>query len=133
MADRVLTFDRLSKRYGDVAALRDLSCTVRSRELFGLVGAVGAGKTTTMRIAMGMLRADAGEVRWAGAPLTVETRRRIGYMPEERGLYPKLRVLEQLIYLAELHGTTAAARWLDRLGLAARAYDGAQALSHGNQ
>jgi ABC-2 type transport system ATP-binding protein len=92
-----------------------------------------------MRIAMGVLAADAGEVRWAGAPLTFATRRRIGYMPEERGLYPKMKVLEQLVYLAELHGTTATAaqraavRWLDRLGLAARGNDEVQALSHGNQ
>src|SRR5256714_6691865 len=92
-----------------------------------------------MRIAMGVLAADAGEVRWAGSPLTFATRRRIGYMPEERGLYPKMKVLEQLVYLAELHGTTAAAaqrtaaRWLDCLGLAARGNDEVQALSHGNQ
>src|SRR5439155_13394760 len=124
VADRVLEFDRLSRRYGDVVALQDLSFQVRAGELFGFVGSNGAGKTTTMRIAMGVLAADAGEVRWAGAPLTFATRRRIGYMPEERGLYPKMKVLEQLVYLAELHGTTAAAvqraavRWLDRLGLA---------------
>jgi ABC-2 type transport system ATP-binding protein len=139
VADEVLEFDRLSKRYGEVPALRDLSFQVRAGELFGFVGANGAGKTTTMRICMGVLRADAGEVRWAGVPLTFEKRRRIGYMPEERGLYPKMRVLEQLVYLAELHGTTAdaaqraAARWLDHLGLATRANDEVQALSHGNQ
>ena len=92
-----------------------------------------------MRIAMGVLAADTGEVRWSGAPVTFAIRRHIGYMPEERGLYPKMKVLEQLVYLAELHGTTAAAaqravlRWLDRLGLAARAHDEVQALSHGNQ
>jgi ABC-2 type transport system ATP-binding protein len=92
-----------------------------------------------MRIIMGVLHADAGTVRWTGVPLTFETRRRIGYMPEERGLYPKMRVLEQLVYLAKLHGTTAgaaqkaAAHWLDRLGLAERANDEVQALSHGNQ
>jgi ABC-2 type transport system ATP-binding protein len=91
-----------------------------------------------MRIAMGVLAADAGEVRWSGAPLTFASRRRIGYMPEERGLYPKMKVLEQLVYLAELHGTTAAAQravvhWLDRLGLAPRANDEVQTLSHGNQ
>jgi ABC-2 type transport system ATP-binding protein len=136
---RVLEFDRLSKRYGDVVALQDLSFQVRAGELFGFVGSNGAGKTTTMRIAMGVLAADAGEVRWSGAPLTFAIRRCIGYMPEERGLYPKMKVLEQLVYLAELHGTTAAAaqpaavRWLDRLGLAARANDEVQTLSHGNQ
>jgi ABC-2 type transport system ATP-binding protein len=86
MADRVLEVERLSKRYGDVVALQDLSFQVRAGELFGFVGSNGAGKTTTMRIAMGVLTADAGEVRWGGAPLTFETRRHIGYMPEERGL-----------------------------------------------
>src|SRR5438270_11175438 len=137
--DRVLEFDWLSRRYGDVVSLQDLSFQVRAGELFGFVGSNGAGKTTTMRIAMGVLAADAGEVRWAGAPLTFAARRRIGYMPEERGLYPKMKVLEQLVYLAELHGTPAvaarraAARWLDRLGLAARGDDEVQPLSHGNQ
>lgn len=139
MAERVLEVDRLSKRYGDVVALQDLSFQVRAGELFGFVGSNGAGKTTTMRIIMGVLGADAGAVRWAGVPLTFATRRHIGYMPEERGLYPKMRVLEQLVYLAELHGTPSdearrnAARWLERLGLATRASDEVQALSHGNQ
>jgi ABC-2 type transport system ATP-binding protein len=139
MAERVLAVERLSKRYGDVVAVAGLSFQVRAGELFGFVGSNGAGKTTTMRIIMGVLGADAGEVRWAGAPLAFETRRRIGYMPEERGLYPKMRVLEQLVYLAELHGTPSeearrnAARWLDRLGLATRAGDEVQVLSHGNQ
>jgi ABC-2 type transport system ATP-binding protein len=139
VAERALEVERLSKRYGDVVALHDLSFQVRAGELFGFVGSNGAGKTTTMRIIMGVLGADAGEVRWAGAPLTFETRRRIGYMPEERGLYPKMRVLEELVYLAELHGAPSdearrnAARWLERLGLATRASDEVQALSHGNQ
>ena len=139
VAERVLAVERLSKRYGDVVAVAGLSFQVRAGELFGFVGSNGAGKTTTMRIIMGVLGADAGEVRWAGAPLTFETRRRIGYMPEERGLYPKMKVWEQLVYLAELHGTPAsearrnAARWLERLGLATRAGDEVQVLSHGNQ
>ncbi len=139
VAERALQVERLSKRYGDVVALRDLSFAVRAGELFGFVGSNGAGKTTTMRIIMGVLHADAGAVQWAGAPLTFTTRRRIGYMPEERGLYPKMRVLEQLIYLAELHGTPSAearrnaTHWLERLGLADRASDEVQALSHGNQ
>jgi ABC-2 type transport system ATP-binding protein len=139
MADHVLAIDRLSKRYGDVVALQDLSFQVRAGELFGFVGSNGAGKTTTMRIVMGVLGADAGTVRWANAPIGFETRRRIGYMPEERGLYPKMRVLDQLVYLAQLHGMPAAAaqvagaRWLDRLSLADRATTEVQALSHGNQ
>jgi len=127
MAERVLEVERLAKRYGDVVALQELSFQVRAGELFGFVGANGAGKTTTMRIAMGVLSADAGEVRWAGAPLTFEARRRIGYMLEERGLYPKMRVLEQLVYLAELHGVAndaarqAARHWLERFCTSPRA------------
>jgi ABC-2 type transport system ATP-binding protein len=136
-----LEIDSLSKRYGDVVALADMSFDVRAGEIFGFVGigSNGAGKTTTMRIALGVLAADAGEVRWDGVPVTLETRRHIGYMPEERGLYPRMQVGEQLIYLARLHGMSAdAARasmeaWTDRLGVAARRGDDVQKLSLGNQ
>ena len=99
MADRLLEIDGLTKRYGDVVALQDLRFEVPAGEVFGFVGRNGAGKTTAMRIVLGVLASDAGEVRWAGAPLTFEARRRIGYMPEERGLYPKMRLAEQLTYL----------------------------------
>jgi ABC-2 type transport system ATP-binding protein len=139
MADSRLEIDALFKRYGDVVALRDMSFDVRAGELFGFVGSNGAGKTTTMRIALGVLAADAGQVRWAGQPVTLETRRHIGYMPEERGLYPRMKVAEQLVYLARLHGlgATAAqksvAAWLERLGVAARRDDEVQKLSLGNQ
>ena len=139
MADRVLEIDRVSKRYGNVAALQELSFEVRAGELFGFVGPNGAGKTTTMRIVLGVLAADAGEVRWGGTPITFATRRRIGYMPEERGLYPSMGVTEQLVYLAELHGMrsgdarAASARWLERLGLADRGGEQLQKLSQGNQ
>src|SRR2546421_7917589 len=139
MAERVLEVDRLSKRYEDVVALRDLSFTVGPGELFGFVGSNGAGKTTTMRIIMGVLSADAGEVRWKRKRISLDTRRRFGYMPEERGLYPKMKVLEQLVYLAELHGLTSTAarqasrQWLERMGLAERGNDDVQKLSRGNQ
>jgi ABC-2 type transport system ATP-binding protein len=112
---------------------------VRAGELFGFVGSNGAGKTTTMRIALGVLAADSGEVRWDGRPVDLAVRRRIGYMPEERGLYPKMKVRQQLVYLAQLHGLSAAdARratdaWVDRLGLTARRDDEVQKLSLGNQ
>ncbi len=86
MTDQRLEIDAISKRYGDVVALREMSFDVRAGELFGFVGSNGAGKTTAMRIALGVLAADSGEVRWDGKPITLETRRRIGYMPEERGL-----------------------------------------------
>ena len=131
--------DRVSKRYGDVVALADMTFDVRAGELFGFVGSNGAGKTTTMRIALGVLGADAGEVRWRGAPVDLDTRRRIGYMPEERGLYPKMPVRDQLVYLARLHGLRATAAraatdyWTERLGVAQRRGDAVEKLSLGNQ
>jgi ABC-2 type transport system ATP-binding protein len=139
VSDRRLEIDGVSKRYGDVTALRDLTFDVRAGELFGFVGSNGAGKTTAMRIALGVLTADAGEVRWDGRPITLQTRRHIGYMPEERGLYPKMKVGEQLVYLARLHGLSAAAarrsvaEWTERLGVAERTGDEVQKLSLGNQ
>jgi ABC-2 type transport system ATP-binding protein len=137
--DRSLEIDGISKRYGETVALQDLSFEVRAGELFGFVGRNGAGKTTTMRIVLGVLSPDMGEVRWAGVPLDFAARRRIGYMPEERGLYPKMRLIEQLAYLGELHGMAgpdaraSAVHWLDRFGLKDRGNDDVQALSLGNQ
>jgi ABC-2 type transport system ATP-binding protein len=135
----VLEIDGVSKRYGEVVALRDMSFDVRAGELFGFVGSNGAGKTTTMRIALGVLAADSGEVRWNGRAVDLDTRRRIGYMPEERGLYPRMKVLDQLVYLAELHGMStneahkSAENWIARLGLRDRRTDEVQRLSLGNQ
>ena len=137
--ERTLEIRGISKRFGDTVALQDLSFDVRAGELFGFVGRNGAGKTTAMRIVLGVLSADAGQVRWDGVPLDFAARRRIGYMPEERGLYPKMRLLEQLAYLGELHGMAgpearvSALRWLDRFGLKDRGNDDLQALSLGNQ
>jgi ABC-2 type transport system ATP-binding protein len=134
-----LEIQGITKRYGSLVAVNDLSLEVRPGEVFGFVGSNGAGKTTTMRIVLGVLLADAGQVCWAGSPIEFETRRRIGYMPEERGLYPKMRIGEQLTYLAQLHGvdSATAARsvgaWLDRFGLKNRAKDELIKLSHGNQ
>jgi ABC-2 type transport system ATP-binding protein len=137
--DNTLEIDRISKRYGDIVALDSVSFDVRPGELFGFVGSNGAGKTTTMRIALGVLAADSGEVRYDGRPVDHETRTRIGYMPEERGLYPKMKVLDQLVYLAQLHGLTtneahkSAEEWIVRLGLRERRGDEVQKLSLGNQ
>jgi ABC-2 type transport system ATP-binding protein len=103
------------------------------------VGPNGAGKTTAMRIALGVLEPDGGAVRWKGRPLDAATRARFGYMPEERGLYPKMRVSDQIVHFARLHGVdaagarAAAARWLDRLGLAEVADRRTETLSLGNQ
>ena len=139
MTGRGLELHDITKRYGSLVAVDRLSFDVQPGEVFGFVGSNGAGKTTTMRILLGVLIADAGEVRWAGKPMDFETRRRVGYMPEERGLYPKMRVAEQLVYMAELHGAPAAgavastARWLERFGLKDRGKDEVVRLSHGNQ
>jgi ABC-2 type transport system ATP-binding protein len=135
----VLEFDDLHKSYGDNRVLEGVDFTVAPGSMFGFCGANGAGKTTTMRIAMGLALADAGEVRWRGRPLDEAVRRRIGYMPEERGLYPKMRVGEQVAYFARLHGLDAAAaaraadEWTERLGIAGRRGDRVEKLSLGNQ
>jgi ABC-2 type transport system ATP-binding protein len=135
----VLELSHLTKRYGALEALRDLSFTVQPGEIFGFVGANGAGKTTTMRVVLGVLDADSGSVSWDGAPITFADRRRIGYIPEDRGLYPKMPVIEQLDYFAQLHGLSrkaarvASTALLERLGLADRAKSQLQSLSHGNQ
>jgi ABC-2 type transport system ATP-binding protein len=137
--ERSLEIKGISKRFGETVALQDLSFAVRAGELFGFVGRNGAGKTTTMRIVLGVLTADTGEVLWDGVPLDFTVRQRIGYMPEERGLYPKMRLADQLAYLGELHGMTdsearvSALRWLDRFELKDRGKDELQALSMGNQ
>jgi ABC-2 type transport system ATP-binding protein len=134
-----LELDDLSKRYGETIALDGLSFDVAPGQMFGFVGPNGAGKTTTMRIVLGVLVPDAGEVRWNGRRIDAADRRRIGYMPEERGLYPKMRVGEQLAYLAQLHGLgrdaaqARAQRWMKRLGVHDRAADAVEALSLGNQ
>jgi ABC-2 type transport system ATP-binding protein len=135
----VLDLDGLTRRFGATTALDGLSFSVPEGALYGFVGRNGAGKTTTMRIVLGVLAPDAGEVRWRGEPVGREDRRRFGYMPEERGLYPKMRVLDQLVHLARLHGFDAAraARasqdLLERLGIADRARDRTEELSLGNQ
>jgi ABC-2 type transport system ATP-binding protein len=135
----MLEIGGLSKRFGSVQALDDVTFSVQPGEVFGFVGSNGAGKTTTMRIVLGVLSADAGEVRWQGEPVDADLRRRIGYMPEERGLYPKMKVADQLRYLARLHGLGAAEAaasvdlWTERLGVAGRRGDEVQKLSLGNQ
>ena len=135
----MLELSGLSKRFGSLQALDDLSLSLARGEIVGFVGANGAGKSTTMRIVMGVLAADSGSVTWMGAPVDAAIRRTIGYMPEERGLYPRMKVAEQLIYLARLHGLSASAakaaadRWTERLGLEGRRGDEVQSLSLGNQ
>ena len=135
----MLVLDKITRRFGDRLALDDVSLSVPDGRMVGFVGANGAGKTTTMRIALGVLAADTGRVTFRGQVPDLATRRRFGYMPEERGLYPKGRLLEQLVFLARLHGVDRAAAaqrgqdLLDRLGLGDRAQDKLESLSLGNQ
>lgn len=129
----------LTRRFGGLTAVDDVSFRVRDGVVTGFVGGNGAGKTTTMRMIMGLLTIDAGEVWWDGAPITTDQQRSIGYMPEERGLYPKQSILEQLVYFGVLSGMSSAdARrsvmdYLTRFGLADRASERVEKLSLGNQ
>jgi ABC-2 type transport system ATP-binding protein len=135
----VLVISNLTKRYEEIVALDDLSMTVHQGRILGFLGPNGAGKTTTMRSVFGLVTPDAGEITWNGSPVDAASWSQFGYMPEERGLYPKMRVFEQLEHFARLAGldkTTAAQnidRWLGQLGLADRARSKLEELSHGNQ
>ncbi|WP_067706461.1 ABC transporter ATP-binding protein [Nocardia yamanashiensis] len=135
----MLEVAHLVRRFGAKTAVDDVSFTVPDGALTGFVGGNGAGKTTTMRMIMGVLAVHGGEVRWAGRPVTIADRRRFGYMPEERGLYPKQPVADQLVYLARLRGMSAEAakqraqELLDRFDLGARGKDKLESLSLGNQ
>jgi ABC-2 type transport system ATP-binding protein len=135
----LLSLGGLRKRYGDVVALDGLSMTVGAGRIHGFVGRNGAGKTTTMRIILGLAVADSGEVRWRDRPVTAEDRRGFGYMPEERGLYPKMTALDQITYFARLSGmardaaATAAAAILESIGLGDRTGEPVEQLSLGNQ
>lgn len=134
-----ISVDQLTRRYGEHVAVDAVSFTVPAGLMTGFVGGNGAGKTTTMRMIMGVLGIHGGEVRWGDRPITTLDRRRIGYMPEERGLYPKQKVREQLVYLAQLKGMSAGAAkeavtgHLERLDLGDRADDSVESLSLGNQ
>ena len=135
----VLELDALSKRYGDVAALDGLSLRASPGRILGFLGPNGAGKTTSMRSVFGLVQLDEGSVRWEGRAVDRSTVHRFGYLPEERGLYPKMPAAAQVAHFGRLHGlsaadaATSAARWLDRLGLADRHADVPTNLSHGNQ
>ena len=137
--DRELRLVGVSRAFGEHVALDEVSFTVRPGRTTGFIGANGAGKTTAMRIVLGVLAPDAGRVEMGGRPLTLPVRARFGYMPEERGLYPKMKVADQLVYLGRVHGldlATARRRThdlLESLGLADRADDHLQTLSLGNQ
>jgi ABC-2 type transport system ATP-binding protein len=134
-----LVVDRLTKRFGAVLALDELSFEVPRGQVFGFLGANGAGKTTTMRIALGVLRPDHGAVSWNGVRSDDLPRTTWGYLPEERGLYPRMTILDQLVYFAGLYGVPrdVAARevreWLARFRVPEFADRRAEELSKGNQ
>ncbi len=135
----MLAFDHVSKRFGPVQALDACSFTVERGRMLGFLGPNGAGKTTSMRAVFGLVAPDAGQVLWDGRPIGLAERLRFGYMPEERGLYPRMPVGEQLAYFGCLHGMerheadAAARRWLGRLRLGERVGEKVEELSHGNQ
>lgn len=135
----MLRVSSVTRSFGEHRVLDDVSFDVDAGRMTGFVGANGAGKTTTMRIILGVLAADSGSVTWRGEPITQSVRQRFGYMPEERGLYPKMKIREQIVYLGRLHGmsTNSARRntdaLLERVGLAERAEDTLDKLSLGNQ
>lgn len=135
----MLFVERVAKRFGDLQALDGCSLSVDRGTMLGFLGPNGAGKTTTMRIILGLIDPDSGAVTWDGQSITPKMKLRIGYMPEERGLYPRMKLHEQLVYHARLHGvakTTAidrATSLLSMLGLEDRVGSRIEELSHGNQ
>jgi len=134
-----LVLSNVARSFGDVVAVRDVSFTVPAGKTFALLGPNGAGKTTIMRMILGILIPDGGSVTWDGAPVDLNVRRRFGYLPEERGLYGKLKVREQIAYFGRLHGVKPpndmrrTEGWIERLGLGEFANRPCAELSKGNQ
>ena len=135
----MLTVSDLRKSFNRTTAVEGISFTVRRGEIFGLLGPNGAGKTTTIRMILDILRPDGGRILFDGASFSPATRNRVGYLPEERGLYRKGKVLETILYFAELRGMSRSAarveaqRWLARFGLLESAGRQLEELSKGNQ
>ena len=135
----MLNVDHVRKDFGSVHAVSDVHFTIADGTTFGLLGPNGAGKTTTMRMILGILVPDGGSVSWNGAPIDDDSRRHFGYLPEERGIYGKMKVREQIAYFGKLHGlrdpdlSKRVDRWIDQLGLATYADRPCGELSKGNQ
>jgi ABC-2 type transport system ATP-binding protein len=129
----------VNKRYGDLAAVQDLDLTVPGGSIFGLLGPNGAGKTTTIRMALGIIAPDTGEVRLLDRTVDTTALEGVGYLPEERGLYRKMKVLEMLVFLAAIKGVRqaeaqqSALEWLGRVGLTEWAQRRSHELSRGMQ
>ncbi|QQZ08314.1 ABC transporter ATP-binding protein [Heyndrickxia vini] len=134
-----LSLSHVTKRFGSFTAVNDLSITIPEKEMFGFLGANGAGKTTTFRMILGLMDANEGSITWNGKKIDYSTSRFIGYLPEERGLYPKLKVKDQLVYLARLRGMskqdalTELKIWLDRFNVPEYLDKKVEELSKGNQ
>jgi ABC-2 type transport system ATP-binding protein len=129
----------LEKRFASVHAVAGVSLEVRSGEVFGLLGPNGAGKSTTIRMITNIIRPDAGEITYDGEPFSDTIRQRIGYLPEERGLYQKARILDTVVYMGRLKGLddrTARSRglgWMERFGIDGARTRRVEELSKGNQ
>jgi ABC-2 type transport system ATP-binding protein len=134
-----LVVEHINKSFGQFQAIQDLSMEVKEGSIFGFLGANGAGKTTTMRMILDIIRPDSGHITWNGKDVREVPRRNWGYLPEERGLYPKMRVEEQLLFLARLNGLSKQAaqkeldEWLERFQINANRKRKVEELSKGNQ
>ena len=134
-----LIIDSVSKRFGEVQALEGISLEIKPGEVFGFLGANGAGKTTAMRLVLDILRPDSGTITWNGTLNSEVPRDTWGYLPEERGLYAKMNVFDQLVFFAKLHGVRGKAAqrevrdWLERFRIPEYADRRAEQLSKGNQ
>lgn len=134
-----LNIEHVTKRFGDFTAVDDLSLTVEEGTMYGFLGANGAGKTTTFRMILGLLTPNEGRITWNEKPVNYATSPQIGYLPEERGLYPKMKVEDQLLFLAELRGMKRAdakrelGAWLDRFEVPQYLNKKVEELSKGNQ
>src|SRR5581483_8415958 len=134
-----LTVEHVNKSFAQFHVIKDLSMKVQEGTIFGFLGANGAGKTTTMRMILDILRPDSGSITWNGRDVREEPRQHWGYLPEERGLYPKMRVEEQLLFLARLNGLSKSAAekeltdWLERFQISANRKKKVEELSKGNQ
>jgi len=134
-----LQIENVTKKFGNFTAVKDLSMTLEQGSMYGFLGANGAGKTTTFRMILGLLDATEGSITWNGKPITYANSTHIGYLPEERGLYPKMKVEDQLIYLGQLRGMKkndakiASHQWLERFEVPHYAGKKVEELSKGNQ
>ena len=134
----MLKLENLTKQFGDKVAVDQLDMIVKPGEIMGLIGQNGAGKTTTFRMILDFIKPDQGQITWQGVPVTQDIKQKIGFLPEERGLYQKLTIEEQILYFAQLHGMKRAearedlVRWMDKLEIVGKITDKVQTLSKGN-